>query len=433
MDVIFSVVIPIYNSEKFLTSTIKSVIQQKNKKTEIILVNDFSIDKSKKICLDFKKKFNFVKLINNKKNFGVGYSRNVAIKNSTGKYIVFLDSDDALCKNALNKLEKFIIKNSYPDLIPVRFKKITFPQNNDLFLKDNYKKSELKTLIRYVLNKDIPFSDCWFFVISRKLLKNKKIIFPNSRFGESEIFVAKTICYAKNYKCFRHNFYHKKDRGNSLTHSNDFETTYSTLINLIQFNDFYNKDNFTKLQKKFLNRYIQGIFGVFTALLILRNNIQLKKISNLLKKNPKNLDNLVKLPEKINLRNLINKKGSYHGLLAFISSIKKDKLNRLKKINLKKSKIFAYCRSQYSAATINILQEKKYQISGIVDDNKNFKKSKFLKFKTMSSNDLFKEYRINEKNTVVIITHQKTNTSKKITNFLINNKINKNKIFTIKF
>ena len=50
MDVIFSVVIPIFNSEKFLSDTIKSVINQKNKKTEIILVNDNSSDNSKKIC-----------------------------------------------------------------------------------------------------------------------------------------------------------------------------------------------------------------------------------------------------------------------------------------------------------------------------------------------------------------------------------------------
>ena len=107
MDYIFSIVIPIFNSEKFLSDTIKSVINQKNKKTEIILVNDNSSDNSKKICVYYKKKVNFIKLINNKKNLGVGYCRNQAIKNANGKYIVFLDSDDELIENSLNKLEKF--------------------------------------------------------------------------------------------------------------------------------------------------------------------------------------------------------------------------------------------------------------------------------------------------------------------------------------
>ena len=77
MDIIFSVVIPIFNSEKLLPITLKSVINQRNDKTEIILINDNSSDKSKKICQSFKKKFNFIKLINNKKNYGVGYCRNL--------------------------------------------------------------------------------------------------------------------------------------------------------------------------------------------------------------------------------------------------------------------------------------------------------------------------------------------------------------------
>ena len=63
-----------------------------------------------KICSFYKKKFSFIKLINNKINHGVGYCRNQAIKNAKGKYIVFLDSDDELIKNSLNKLEKFIKK-----------------------------------------------------------------------------------------------------------------------------------------------------------------------------------------------------------------------------------------------------------------------------------------------------------------------------------
>ena len=164
MDVIFSVVIPIFNSEKFLSDTIKSVINQKNKKTEIILVNDNSSDNSKKICSFYKKKFSFIKLINNKINHGVGYCRNQAIKNAKGKYIVFLDSDDELIKNSLNKLEKFIKKNFFPDVIPVKYIKMTYPQNNDEFIKDNLKNYNSKKLINYILRTNIPFSDCWFVI-----------------------------------------------------------------------------------------------------------------------------------------------------------------------------------------------------------------------------------------------------------------------------
>tara|TARA_Y100001958_G_C21190711_1_gene518928 strand:- start:82 stop:1383 length:1302 start_codon:yes stop_codon:yes gene_type:complete len=433
MDIIFSVVIPIFNSEKFLPITLRSVINQKNNKTEIILINDNSSDKSKKICQSFKKKFNFIKLINNKKNYGVGYCRNQAIKNARGKYIVFLDSDDELILNCLNKLEKFIKKNFFPEVIPVRYTKMTYPQNNDKFIKDNLNNHNSKKLIDYVLKSNIPFSDCWFFVIKKEFLDINKIDFPNSRFGESEIFVAKTLCLMNNFACFNSKFYHKKDRFNSLTHSSDYKTTYSVLNNLIQFNIFFNKKNFNNLKSKFLQRYMQGIFGVFTALIILRNKNEVKKISKLLDINKKNLVSFIKFPEKLDLLDLVKRFGSHKGLTTYVKLIKKIKISKIKHINSKKNKIFAYCRSQYTAATIKILKENKIQTIGIIDDNKKFKDSKFLNFKTMTSNDLFSKFKKNLENIVIIITHQKINTSNKIFNYLSMNKIDKRKIFKIKY
>ncbi len=433
MDIIFSVVIPIFNSEKFLPITLRSVINQKNNKTEIILINDNSSDKSKKICQSFKKKFNFIKLINNKKNYGVGYCRNQAIKNARGKYIVFLDSDDELILNCLNKLEKFIKKNFFPEVIPVRYTKMTYPQNNDKFIKDNLNNHNSKKLIDYVLKSNIPFSDCWFFVIKKEFLDINKIDFPNSRFGESEIFVAKTLCLMNNFACFNSKFYHKKDRFNSLTHSSDYKTTYSVLNNLIQFNIFFNKKNFNNLKSKFLQRYMQGIFGVFTALIILRNKNEVKKISKLLDINKKNLVSFIKFPEKLDLLDLVKRFGSHKGLTTYVKLIKKIKISKIKHINSKKNKIFAYCRSQYTAATVKILKENKIQTIGIIDDNKKFKDSKFLNFKTMTSNDLFSKFKKNLENIVIIITHQKINTSNKIFNYLSMNKIDKRKIFKIKY
>ena len=433
MEYVFSIVIPIYNAEKFLKSTIESVIKQKNRNTEIILVDDNSTDSSIKICNFFNKKFNFIKLIKNKKNYGVGYCRNLAIKFASAEYIVFLDSDDALLDNSLNQLEKFIKINSSPEVIPVRFQKITYPQNNNKFIKDNLKNKSSKSLIKYVVKNKIPFSDCWFFVIKKKFLSENEINFPNSRFGESEIFVAKTICLMKRFACFQKKFYHKKDRINSLTHSSDYNTTKSVLNNLIQFNIFFNKNKFDILRKKFLQSYMQAIFGVLTALMILRKKNEINKLLKLLKKNEIIIKNLIKLPENINLKNIIDKEGPKEGLLKFIDLIKKKKMSNLKKINIKENIIFAYCRSQYSAATIKILNEKKISIKGIIDDNKNFINIDFMNLKTIDSKSLFWKYRKNLKNLIIIITHQKTNTFKKISNFLSKNKILKSKIYYIKY
>ena len=433
MQYLYSIIIPIFNSKKYLHSSIQSVIDQKNNKTEIILVNDCSTDESKKICNFYQKKLNFIKLINNKKNRGVGYSRNVAIKAATGKYIVFLDSDDNLVKNSLNDLEKFIDKKSSPDVIPIRYKKITFPKNNDKFIKDNLNKRNTNNLIKYVMKEQIPFSDCWFFVVKRSFLRSHEIFFSNSRFGESEVFVAKIICFMKDFAIFEKKFYHKKDRLDSLTNSSDYNTTYSVLNNLIEFNIFYNKQKFSNLKRQFLSRYMQGIFGVLSALLLLRKKYEIKKLAQLLVLKKKYLKNLIKYPEKLNLEKFVKNFGTFEGLKKFRNAISDSKIQKFKKLKIKNKNLFAYCRSQYTAATIDIFRKNGYEIDGVVDDNTNFKDSNFLNYKTTDSKQLLKKFKKKLKELFIIITHQKNNTFIKISNHLLKNNISKEQIFYIKY
>ena len=88
---LFSVIIPVYNSEKYLNKCIKSVLNQKNNKTEIILIEDCSTDNSLKVCNSFQHNPS-VNIIRHKKNLGVSISRNDGILAAKGKYILFLDN-----------------------------------------------------------------------------------------------------------------------------------------------------------------------------------------------------------------------------------------------------------------------------------------------------------------------------------------------------
>ena len=114
MGILFSVIVPVFNSEKYVVNTIKSVLRQSfsKEKYEIILINDHSSDNSKLIIQKFKKKFKNIKVINNKKNRRVSYCRNIGIKNAKGRYVIFLDSDDEWHKDKLKKQMKYMIKNS---------------------------------------------------------------------------------------------------------------------------------------------------------------------------------------------------------------------------------------------------------------------------------------------------------------------------------
>ena len=84
MAILFSIIIPVYNSEKYLLSSVESVLKQSfsKKKYEIILINDCSIDKSTSIIKNLKRKFKTIKVINNKRNYKVSYCRNIGIKKS---------------------------------------------------------------------------------------------------------------------------------------------------------------------------------------------------------------------------------------------------------------------------------------------------------------------------------------------------------------
>ena len=100
-----SLIIPVYNVEKYLEECLDSVIMQIIVDMEIILIDDGSKDNSGKICDKYAEKYNFIKVVH-KKNEGVSVARNTGIKMAQGNYIFFLDSDDMLAPNILKKIEE---------------------------------------------------------------------------------------------------------------------------------------------------------------------------------------------------------------------------------------------------------------------------------------------------------------------------------------
>ena len=105
-----SIVIPIYNSQDYLEECIRSVLSQSYKNTEIILVNDGSVDGSLLICEKYQK-LNSNILVKNQKNLGIVLARKTGIENATGDYITFVDSDDYVEPDYIEKLMSNIYEN----------------------------------------------------------------------------------------------------------------------------------------------------------------------------------------------------------------------------------------------------------------------------------------------------------------------------------
>ena len=107
-----SVIIPVYNTEKFLSACLDSIIQQTETDFEVILIDDGSTDKSNDICDKYVMEDNRFRVIH-KENGGVSSARNCGIEKMRGDYFCFVDSDDTICPDYLSTLLDNIQKNSY--------------------------------------------------------------------------------------------------------------------------------------------------------------------------------------------------------------------------------------------------------------------------------------------------------------------------------
>ena len=98
-----SIIVPIYNAEKYISKCLDSIINQTKKELEIILINDGSTDRTEEIIKKYQdKRIRYFK----NKNQGIGKTRNFGIDKAKGKYLLFLDSDDFLVENACELLYK---------------------------------------------------------------------------------------------------------------------------------------------------------------------------------------------------------------------------------------------------------------------------------------------------------------------------------------
>ncbi len=169
-----SIFLPIYNKEKFLIRSIKSIQIQTLKDLEIIAINDGSTDKSLKVLRKLSKKDIRIKIINNDRNHGLLYSRAMGIKNSNGEYVMNLDPDDKLDDNDNLELLYYKAKISNSDLVIFLLKRI--PLNKLEEEEYNYlNKMQLTTDDVLITNKFINRKLILkvYNILKKKIYKNK--------------------------------------------------------------------------------------------------------------------------------------------------------------------------------------------------------------------------------------------------------------------
>lgn len=206
---LISIIIPVFNMEDKLNKCIQSVINQTYDNLEIILVNDGSKDNSLKICENYKNIDNRIKLISINNN-GVSNARNIGIKNATGKYIGFVDSDDYIDNDMFETLYNNI-KDNNADLSIIGYQIETIDnkviKNTNL---DKYENIEIMTqsqVYEKILDKNYFQGYCWNKLFKSDLLKD--IFFDaNIYICEDLLFVCEYLKKCKTIVYNRKNSYH---------------------------------------------------------------------------------------------------------------------------------------------------------------------------------------------------------------------------------
>ena len=202
---LISVIIPIYNAEKYLNRCIDSIINQSIgfENIELILADDNSSDNSKNIINGYCEKYSNIKSFFSTTNHGFpGYGRNIGLKNSTGKYIMFIDNDDTYEPDFCETMYR-IIENKNCDIVSCNHNCI----ENDLIIKEdaftkissenNFKNDNLK-LVK--LNKfyNIPAVEIWTKIFKSSIIKDNNIKFIEDRLNEDTEFLFNYLFYADN-------------------------------------------------------------------------------------------------------------------------------------------------------------------------------------------------------------------------------------------
>ena len=315
-----SIILPVYNVEKWLSKCLDSILNQSYENYEVICVNDGSLDNSLKILRKYEKKDKRIIVID-KENEGVSTARNIAINKSTGKYITFVDPDDYLEKDALETMIK-LIKKEKVDIVRTKYNKIfehhishenEIKYNNKVILNNKNKKNIIESVL-------LQEFGCYLWL----LLIKKDLIIKNNIYFEKELYVHQDLDFY--IKLFKHakNIYFS----NKITYNYLFNNNGSKNLKYVERNIESNLNLFKKLNKLLGKNYIPFIsvlcFNLILTYFRPLYNEDKKKFKRLYKNlmNNKDFINLIKNISKTKaFKYLIRRDKIYYIFLRYSPNI----------------------------------------------------------------------------------------------------------------
>lgn len=346
-----SVIVPIYNVEKWLRECLNSLVNQTVPFYEIILVNDGSIDNSLDICKEYEKKYESIRLIC-QKNKGLSAARNTGMRNCKGDYIIFVDSDDLVQLN-MNEILNSSLNYDMDILYYDREQKFDIKAKNiykdrTVILEKNTC-SGIEFFKKEFLFENLVVSAC-MAVYKTSYLKNNNIEFSEGLLYEDNLFRIITAFYARKVSQIKDKLYIRRWRENSTMTS---PITLKKVYDLLKINqliiDFIYENKMFYDDVKFLKSFIKSRY-----LLLFSWTKQYKKydivndvtkifdisVAKLLSNNDDLRSEFIRniIVEENNI-NILTEKKQNNNLKENIFKLQKKLKNESKKVNILKKTI----------------------------------------------------------------------------------------------
>lgn len=220
----FSIIIPVYNVEKYIKKCLDSVFSQTYKDYEVIVVNDGTKDNSMNIVKEYD-----VKIIN-QKNQGLSEARNVGLKNAKGEYILFLDSDDYIEKDLLKELDKSI--SNKPDVVRFQIQEV-YEDKVNKFEEESFSNKTGEDAFSIICNYHFV-ENAWAYLYKKSYLEKNNFIFKKGTIHEDFGLIPLVIIKAKIVNSISYIGYNYVQRDGSIMSQKNYEKTKKKV------NDFYN-------------------------------------------------------------------------------------------------------------------------------------------------------------------------------------------------
>lgn len=217
----FSIILPIYNVEKYLKECVDSILKQTFRDYEIILVDDGSTDGSPELCDKLAETYGFIRVIH-KANGGAADSRNVGLKSAIGDYIIFIDSDDfILSEHFLEDVNNSFSENV--DMVLYKYSKFFDDTKNLAECNFSYESAKLKEnyadKIYELVKADAFFGMAWIRAIRKDILLDNQILFETGLTGEDMDWNYELMLNVSNIELLDNIYIAYRQRSGSVTAS----------------------------------------------------------------------------------------------------------------------------------------------------------------------------------------------------------------------